>query len=115
MPGYELIDQDERNAVLDVFDSSGGVLFAHGFDQLRNGKYRVREFEQKFAEKMSANHALAVSSGSAALKIALSALNVGFGDEVIVPSFTFLQHYSFNSSFFADLVKYSMVIKSSKD
>ena len=26
MPGYELIDHDERNAVLDVFDSDGGVL-----------------------------------------------------------------------------------------
>ena len=51
MPGYELIDHDERNAVLDVFDSSGGVLFAHGFDKLRNGRYRVREFEQKFAKK----------------------------------------------------------------
>ena len=90
MPGYELIDHDERNAVLEVFDSSGGVLFAHGFDKLRNGRYRVREFEQKFAEKMNANYALAVSSGSAALKIALSTLNVGAGDEVIIPSFTFI-------------------------
>ena len=36
MPGYELIDHDERIAVLDVFDPSGGVLFAHGFDKLRN-------------------------------------------------------------------------------
>ena len=69
---------------------SGGVLFAHGFDKLRNGRYRVREFEQKFAEKMNANYALAVSSGSAALKIALSALNIGVGDEVIIPSFTFI-------------------------
>ena len=90
MPGYELIDSDERAAVLDVFDSSGGVLFAHGFDKLRNGRYRVREFEQKFAEKLNANFALAVSSGSAALKIALSALKVGSGDEVIIPSFTFI-------------------------
>ena len=90
MPGYEVIDHDERNAVLDVFDSSGGVLFAHGFDKPRNGKYRVREFEQKFAEKMNANYALAVSSGSAAVKIALSALDVGAGDEVIIPSFTFI-------------------------
>ncbi|MDC0992871.1 DegT/DnrJ/EryC1/StrS family aminotransferase [Alphaproteobacteria bacterium] len=90
MPGYELIDHEERAAVLDIFDSSGGVLFAHGFDKLRNGRYRVREFEQKFAAKMNANYSLAVSSGSAALKVALSALNVGFGDEVIIPSFTFI-------------------------
>ena len=51
MPGYEVIDHDERNAVLDVFDSSGGVLFAHGFDKPRNGKYRVREFEQNLLKK----------------------------------------------------------------
>lgn len=90
MPGYEVIDEKERNAVIDVFESSGGVLFAHGFDNLRNGIFRVREFEQKFAEKMGANYALAVSSGSAALKIALAALNIGPGDEVIIPSFTFI-------------------------
>ena len=64
-----------------MFDSSGSVLFAHGFDKPRNGKYQVREFEQKFAEKMNANYALAVSSGSAAVKIALSALDVGAGDD----------------------------------
>ena len=90
MPGYELIGDDERAAVLDIFDSSGGVLFAHGFDKLRNGKYRVREFEQKFAKKMNASHSLAVSSGSAALKVALAALNISTGDEVIIPSFTFI-------------------------
>ena len=90
MPGYELIDHEERTAVLDIFENSGGVLFAHGFDKLRNGRYRVREFEQKFSKKMNANFSLAVSSGSAALKVALSALNVGHGDEVIIPSFTFI-------------------------
>lgn len=90
MPGYELIDRDERAAVIDVFDSSGGVLFAHGFDKLRKGRYRVREFEQQFSHKLKANYSLAVSSGSAALKVALSALNIGFGDEVIIPSFTFI-------------------------
>ena len=90
MPGYELIGHDERDAVLDIFDSSNGVLFAHGFDRLRQGRFRVREFEKKFSEKMNANHSLAVSSGSAALKVALSALNVGSGDEVIVPAFTFI-------------------------
>lgn len=90
MPGYELIGHAEREAVREVFDSSGGVLFAHGFDTLRNGHYRVREFEKKFAEKMNANYSLAVSSGSAALKVALSALGVGIGDEVIIPAFTFI-------------------------
>ncbi len=48
------------------------------------------EFEKKFAESTGRNHALAVSSGSAALKVALAALGVGFGDEVITSGFTFV-------------------------
>ncbi len=90
MGGYELINHEEKAAVLDIFENSGGVLFAHGFDNLRNGRYRVREFEQKFSKKMNANFSLAVSSGSSALKVALSALKIGYGDEVIIPSFTFI-------------------------
>ena len=90
MPGYELFGKEEREAALEIFDESGGVLFAHGFDALRNGRYRVREFEQKFSYSFGAPYALAVSSGSAALKIALVALEIGLGDEVIIPSFTFI-------------------------
>ena len=36
MPGFEIIGKEERNAVIDVFDKSNGVLFAHGFDERRN-------------------------------------------------------------------------------
>ena len=44
MPGYELINYKERNAINKLFDESG-ILFAHGFDNLRK-KYHVREFEK---------------------------------------------------------------------
>jgi len=50
---------------------------------------RVREFEQVFAERVGAPAALAVSSCTAALHLALCAHGIGPGDEVIVPTMTF--------------------------
>ena len=88
MPGFEVIGEEEKNEVLSVFDT--GVLFRYEFGDQRNGVYKVREFENAFAQYTGASHALAVTSGSAALKVALLALGVGAGDEVIVPAFTFV-------------------------
>jgi perosamine synthetase len=48
------------------------------------------EFEREFAKYLGAEHAIAVSSGTAGLHLALLALRIGIGDEVIVPSFTFI-------------------------
>ncbi|MGZ8842068.1 MAG: DegT/DnrJ/EryC1/StrS family aminotransferase [Pyrinomonadaceae bacterium] len=89
MPGFELIGEEERAAIEEIF-ADGGILFRHGFDGMRNGRYRVIEFEKAFAEKLGARHALAVTSGTAALKVALKAMGVGPGDEVIFQSFTFI-------------------------
>jgi 8-amino-3,8-dideoxy-alpha-D-manno-octulosonate transaminase len=89
MPGFELIGEEERKAVNDLFDD-GGVLFAHGFDNMRNDRYHVREFESQFAEYLGVKYAQAVSSGTAALKIAMLALGVKPGDEVITQAFTFI-------------------------
>jgi 8-amino-3,8-dideoxy-alpha-D-manno-octulosonate transaminase len=89
MPGFEVIGSEEQAEVQDVFDQ-GGVLFRHGFDGLRNDCYKVRQFEQEFAQTMDIKHALAVTSGTAALRVALAALGVGPGDEIITQSFTFV-------------------------
>jgi dTDP-4-amino-4,6-dideoxygalactose transaminase len=51
---------------------------------------RTREFESAFAERFSAAHAVAVSSGTAALHLALLAAGIGPGDEVLVPAMTFV-------------------------
>jgi 8-amino-3,8-dideoxy-alpha-D-manno-octulosonate transaminase len=89
MPGFEVIGPEEQAEIDDVF-AHGGVLFRHGFEALRGGCYKVREFETAFAAAMGAPHALAVTSGTAALRVALAALSIGPGDEVITQSFTFV-------------------------
>jgi perosamine synthetase len=53
------------------------------------GKY-VKEFEQKFAKYCDSNYAISVTSGTTALHMALTALGIKKGDEVIIPSFTMI-------------------------
>ena len=89
MPGFEVIGAEEQAEIDDVF-RRGGVLFRHGFDGIRNGSYKVRDFEAAFAQYMGVPHALAVTSGTAALRVALAALNLQPGDEVITQAFTFV-------------------------
>ena len=88
MPGFEIIDKEEKQAINKIFDE-GGVLFAHGFESLRKN-FHVRNFEKKFCEKFKCKHSLAVSSGTASIKIALKAMNVKAGDEVITQAFNFI-------------------------
>ncbi len=60
---------------------------------VRSGRHalgpRTVEFEQRLATYVGARHAVAVSSGTAALHLIVKALGLGEGDEVLVPSFTF--------------------------
>ena len=88
MPGFEVLGEEEKKEILEVLET--GVLFRYGFPAQRQGRYKVEEFEKKFAEFTGRKHALAVSSGTAALRVALAALGVGFGDEVITTGFTFV-------------------------
>jgi dTDP-4-amino-4,6-dideoxygalactose transaminase len=63
---------------------------------LRSGKVnywtgpRGMQFEKKFAEWQGSKYAISVATGTAALHVALTALGIGPGDEVIVPSYTFI-------------------------
>jgi len=88
VPGFEIFGAEEKQQVLDVLDS--GVLFRYEFAAQRKDVWKVREFEQAFAAYTDATHAQAVTSGTAALKVALAALGVGAGDEVITQGFTFV-------------------------
>ena len=51
---------------------------------------KVREFEEAFAAKFETRHALATCNGVTALHLAIAALGIGPGDEVIVPAHTFI-------------------------
>ncbi|MEZ3471795.1 MAG: DegT/DnrJ/EryC1/StrS family aminotransferase [Lachnospiraceae bacterium] len=50
----------------------------------------VKEFERKFSETVHRSYGIAVSNGTAALEIAVQALEIGEGDEVILPAFTII-------------------------
>ncbi len=88
MPGFEIFGKEEKREILDVLDT--GVLFRYEFAEQRKGVFKVLSFEKKFADYCGARYAQAVTSGSAALKVALVALGVGPGDEVITQGFTFV-------------------------
>ncbi len=60
---------------------------------LKSGNYiggiEVKNFENSFGELLGVNHVIGCNSGTDALVLALRALNIGAGDEVLAPSFTF--------------------------
>ena len=89
MPGYELINNKEFAQITQVFKKSK-TLFRMGFEKQRKGIFKVNEFEKQFAKKMRSKYSLAVTSGTAALRVALSTLNLKKGDEIITQSFTFV-------------------------
>lgn len=89
MPGFEIIDKKEKKAILDLFSTGNQVLFAHGFEKIRKN-FHVREFENQIAKFSKSKYCLAVSSGTAAIKISLLALGVKAGDEVITQAFNFI-------------------------
>ena len=72
------ITEREKRAVLDVLDSGW----------LTTGP-QTKLFEQRFAERVGVDHAVALNSATAALHLALEAIGVGPSDEVIVPTWTF--------------------------
>lgn len=72
------IGEDEISEVVDTLRSGW----------LTTGK-KAKQFEQEFADRVGAKHAIAVNSCTAALHLALEALGVSAGDEVVVPTLTF--------------------------
>ncbi|TAN34322.1 DegT/DnrJ/EryC1/StrS family aminotransferase [bacterium] len=74
-----IIGDEEKSAVMAVLDS--GMLV--------QGE-RVRALEARIAELIGVRHAVAVSSGTAALQLALQAHDIGPGDEVITSPFSFV-------------------------
>ena len=91
MPGFELFGKREKLEVQDVLDS--GVLMRYGFDGMRNGHWKAKELEAAISNRMQTEFTQLVSSGTAALTVALASAGVGAGDEVIMPTFTFVASF----------------------
>jgi 8-amino-3,8-dideoxy-alpha-D-manno-octulosonate transaminase len=91
MPGFELWSDIERKEVSEVLET--GILMRYGFDGARKGKWKSIELESAISRTFECKYAQLVSSGTAALTTALSALGIGFGDEVITPCFTFVASF----------------------
>lgn len=88
------VSQTARTTFLPfALPSIGEEEIAEVIDTLRSGWLtmgpKVKRFERDFATYIGSNHAIAVNSCTAGLHIALAALDVGPGDEVIVPTLTF--------------------------
>jgi len=91
MPGFELFGDLERQEVNDVLDN--GVLMRYGFDGMRNGHWKAKELESELQNTFQSKHVQLVSSGTAAVSVALASAGVGAGDEVIMPTFTFVASF----------------------
>lgn len=79
---WPVVTEADRDAVLRVLDS--GRLVANA-----DGEEEVPALEREWAAQAGVPRCLAVASGTAALQLALSALGVGPGDEVLVPALSF--------------------------
>ncbi len=91
MPGFEFFGAEERKEVNDVLET--GILMRYGFDGPRKGIWKAKEMEAAVCEKFGSKYAQLVSSGTTALTTAMSALGIGYGDEIILPSFTFVASF----------------------
>jgi 8-amino-3,8-dideoxy-alpha-D-manno-octulosonate transaminase len=91
MPGFELFGAAERKEVNDVLDN--GVLMRYGFDGMRNGHWKAKALETELQKTFQSKYAQLVSSGTAAVSVALASAGIGAGDEVIMPTFTFVASF----------------------
>ena len=91
-PGSYWINEEERRNVLEVL--AGGHLSRYG--DLNDPKFtaKVYALEKEFAEYVGTPYAVATSSGTSALMCSLLAVGLKPGDEVIVPTYTFVATYS---------------------
>jgi dTDP-4-amino-4,6-dideoxygalactose transaminase len=76
---YHLLKREMDQSLIEVLEGGGFVL----------GE-QLEKFEARFAQYLGCRHAVGVSSGLDALRLALEALDIGPGDEVIIPANTFI-------------------------
>jgi len=87
--GTQYYDDKEREQLMDVVNTQSPFRWYGKVQPLK-----VVTFEKEFAQRMETRYALAVTSGTAALQGAVNALEIGFGDEVILPAWTWHSCYT---------------------
>ena len=81
-PAWPIWGAEERTALMETLESGDWGITADGG--------RIATFEQAFAETHDAAYGQAVFNGSVALGVALRANDIGYGDEVLIPAYTFM-------------------------
>jgi dTDP-4-amino-4,6-dideoxygalactose transaminase len=95
-PSWPVFDETEEQALLGVLRSGNWWRYSFGEDleltdpSPGNERSRVAEFQKLFAQFHGARYGVACANGTAAIEVALKALGIGPGDEVIVPAYTFI-------------------------
>jgi dTDP-4-amino-4,6-dideoxygalactose transaminase len=94
-PDWPVFDAGEERALLEVLRSGRWWRYTMGeavqaAAAADGAGSKVAEFQNLFAQSQGARFAVACSTGTAALEVALKAMGVGPGDEVIVPPYTFI-------------------------
>lgn len=87
-PGSFLLGEEEKKALIEVIDS--GKIFRYGDENDPKFLAKVWNLEKDLAKYLKMKHVIAMNSGTSALIVALLALGIGPGDEVIVPGYTFV-------------------------
>ena len=87
--GPQYYDDKEQKQLQEVLESHNPFRFSNPLN-----KSKVAAFENEYAARMQTKYALAVTSGTAALHVAMAALEVGPGDEVIIPAWTWYSCYN---------------------
>lgn len=91
-PGAYWFGKEEIDAVTEVMQS--GYLFRYGSENDPKFLHKVSDFEKAFAGYCGASYALATSSGTSSLLVAVIAMGLKPGDQIIVPAYTFVASYS---------------------
>jgi 8-amino-3,8-dideoxy-alpha-D-manno-octulosonate transaminase len=89
--GTQYYDDAEQEQLIEVCEARQPFRWYGPGDR---APQKVATFEREFAARMAVRYALAVTSGTAALQTALAALEVGPGDEVILPAWTWYSCYN---------------------
>ncbi|TAM78936.1 MAG: DegT/DnrJ/EryC1/StrS family aminotransferase [Acidobacteria bacterium] len=95
-PSWPVFDDSEERALVNVLRSGKWWRYSYGEGlELREredsqSRSRVAEFQEAFARFQGAKYGVGCANGTAAIEVALKALGIGPGDEVIVPPYTFI-------------------------